>query len=91
MEKKEKTKNKKKKVKGEGEQEEQEEQEEDEKEDEQEDGQQGRIHGRQMRPPRYLLTRAIPYRPSLITPFPAPTITSYHFPSPCAIPDGLDG
>ena len=52
---------------------------------------QGRIHGRQMRPPRYLLTRAIPYRPSLITPFPAPSITSYHFPSPCSIPDGLDG
>ena len=29
--------------------------------------------------------------PSLVTPFPALFITSYHFPSPCAIPSGLNG
>ena len=28
--------------------------------------------------------------PSLVIPFPAPFITSYHFPLPCAITDGLE-
>ena len=43
-----------------------------------------------MRPPRYPLARPDRYRPSLITPFPAPLTTSYHFPSPYAITGGLD-
>ena len=33
----------------------------------------------------------LPPRPSLITTFLAPSITSYHFPSPSAIPGGHDG
>ena len=51
---------------------------------------QGRIHGRQMRPRRHVLTRHFPRRSSFFTPFPAPFVTSYHFPSPSPTPGGLD-
>ena len=47
---------------------------------------QGRLHGRQVRPPRHVLTRLFPRRPPLVTPFPACFITSYHFSSTSPTP-----
>ena len=43
---------------------------------EKEEKEQGQIHGRQMRPPRYLLTRPVPYRPLPCNPLPCPL---HHF------------
>ena len=51
---------------------------------------QGRLHGRQMRPPHHDFTRLFPCRPSLVTPFSAPfsPLTLPHSPLtiPCPYP-----